>query len=65
MPHTITNLYLKSCFTIDGNKLVHTQKDPKDGHLICTIVREIVDGQLKTVATAGSVVATRVYSRPE
>lgn len=59
-------LFQQTLFVLDGNKLVQTQKDPKDGNLVCTITREILeDGQLKTVAKAGSVEAIRMYSRDQ
>ena len=54
---------VKSCFVMDGNKLVQTQKD-KDGNVVCVITREIIEGgQLKATVTVGDVVATRIYDK--
>jgi fatty acid-binding protein 3 len=47
---TMDGRVVKTTFTLDGNKLVQTQKD-KDGNLSCVITREITDnGELKTVS---------------
>ena len=49
---------------MNGDMLVQTQKDPKDGHEVCVITREILaDGQLKAVVKVGDVVATRMYTK--
>lgn len=60
---TLDGRDVKTTFTLDGNKLIQTQRD-KNGEINCVITREITpSGELKTVAKAGSVESTRVYTR--
>lgn len=57
-------LILKTTFTIDGDKLIQTQKDPKTGQVVCVITREVLsNNELKATIVAGKVEAIRTYSR--
>ncbi|XP_004705084.1 fatty acid-binding protein, heart [Echinops telfairi] len=51
---------VKSTVTLDGGKLVHTQK--WDGQ-VTTLVRELSDGKLILTLSHGSVVSTRTYEK--
>lgn len=54
----------KSLLTQEGpNKLVHVQRDPSNGNVTSTIVREVVGDELVQTLTAGSVTCKRVYKR--
>nr|WLG17460.1 fatty acid-binding protein B [Brachionus koreanus] len=53
---------VKSLIKIDGEKMIHEQRDKK-GELVTVIVREVVDGKLVATITAGKVVCKRIYSR--
>jgi len=50
---------MKTTFTLEGNKLTQDQKGAKPS----VITREVSGDKMTVVCTAGSVVATRVYSR--
>ena len=58
------SFFLKTTITLDGNKLLQTQKDPKTGQVVCVITREISsNNQLKATIVAGKVQAIRTYSK--
>lgn len=60
---TLDGRNVKSIMTIEGDKLVQTQRD-KDNNIVCVITRELNDkGELKTTIKSGDVVSTRVYSK--
>lgn len=50
---------VKSVVTQEGNKLIQTQFGDKE----VKIVREFNGDELKTVASVGDVVSTRIYNR--
>lgn len=46
---TLDGRKVKTTMSLDGNKLIQTQRD-KDNNIVCVITREITDsGELKTV----------------
>ena len=47
---TLDGRKVRTTITLDGNKLVQTQKDRDNNNVVCVITREIdADGKLKTV----------------
>ncbi|XP_013386384.1 fatty acid-binding protein, heart [Lingula anatina] len=50
---------VKSVVTLDGDKLVHSQK----GDIDSTITREIIDGNMVMYVSAKDVTCTRTYAR--
>jgi hypothetical protein len=50
---------MKTIFTLEGNKLIQDQKGEKPS----VITREVNGDKMTVLCTAGTVVATRIYSR--
>lgn len=53
----------KTTFSMEGDKMIQIQKDPKTGEVITTITREVQGDKLVSTLQAGSVIAKRVYKR--
>jgi fatty acid-binding protein 3 len=59
---TLDGRKVRSTFTVDGDKLIQTDRDAKEDKVICVITRELNDkGELLTTAKAGPITATRIY----
>ena len=60
---TLDGRKVKTTFSLDGNKLVQTQRD-KDNNIVCVFTREITDkGELKAVGKTNGVEMTRIYQK--
>ena len=57
----------KSTITLEGEKLIHLERDPGTHEVVSTITREVVGDKLINtfVATKGNVTAVRRYTRKQ
>jgi len=52
---------VKSTIVFEGEKMIHSQKDPKTPANDTVIEREVVDGKLHTTVKCGAIVSLRTY----
>lgn len=54
---TLDGRKVKTVFSVDGNKLVQTQRDKENNNVVCVITREITPGgELKTVSLPSNII---------